>query len=188
MNANFITWPTLPTIPEHGAYVLLKCDSNQYSGSDKHVYARKIITETLADWLRIDRSSIKLEESYLGPVFFERILDDYIYISISYCGDEIWIAFSRGKEIGLDVTLIKLFPELLDVAKIYFDHNTQALIINSTAPEYKFSYFWSRLEAKIKLTKSSLTEHVSRSFQDSFVSDVNVDSFFIEHAYVSVAQ
>lgn len=174
-------------MPVCGRYVLIKCDSSFYSKLDRHRFARIIIIKILAQWMDLDASSIKLEESPHGPLYLGTYLGDKIYISISYTNTELWIALSRGKEVGLDVTEIKYFAELNDVAKIYFNESDYTLISNSKNPELDFARCWSELEAKIKLTKKNIKEFSYLELNDKEWSDFRLDSFYQKHVFVTVA-
>jgi phosphopantetheinyl transferase len=158
-----------------------------YVNFDKHYLARYVIKEILANWMGSDASEVKLKESTHGPELQDLYLADKIYISISYSKTQLWIALARGIEIGLDVTEIKYFPELNDVAKVFFNWKDYVCIINSYKPELEFARCWSKMESKLKLRKKNIKEYSSLDLNDTNAFDFRADSFSDNNFFVSVA-
>lgn len=82
-------------------------------------------------------------------------------VSVSYSGTHVLCGFSRQGTPGVDLTQIAAFPELGEVASLYFGLEQSASIKNlpPSEQERQFARAWSLLEARQKACGIGLQEY-----------------------------
>ena len=188
MNSKFYySWPNLPNAPEYGKFVVVRCDYNINSRSDKHKISRDIIVQVLGVWTNSHSNTILLQETKSGPKWNGSYKSNSIFLSISYSDSTIWIAFAHARNIGIDATSIIDFPDRDNVSKLYFDEYTYLVIKESPQPNYEFAKAWTSLEAQLKLRKLGLIEYNSDHQSEISSNNLNLNHFFEENQFVTIA-
>jgi hypothetical protein len=113
-----------------------------------------------AELRRIAGRAIPLQDSAAGPGVTVLIQGAKVSISISYIGEEAWLALGWGGPIGIDAVEIEEIPEWDQVATTYLGPNVFERLRNSPERELDFARNWAGFEARLKLNGLSLTEGV----------------------------
>jgi 4'-phosphopantetheinyl transferase len=127
---------------------------------NRFVAARGILRELLGTYLMLPPANLKFRYGNHGkPALDANAPDSTLQFNLSHSGDLAIYAFSRGRELGVDVEQIR--PQLAseDVARRYFASSEvaelQALPPNSR-PE-AFFLCWTRKEAYVKAHGAGLS-------------------------------
>lgn len=117
---------------------------------------RSFLTETL---FRIAGQPVAWEETPRGPQVPAQVHNRTIGVSISYVGEEAWLAVGLGTTIGVDATDTGQFPDWEEVASAYLEPETLAQVRHSASPGLEFARAWTSLEARLKMHRLPLAEN-----------------------------
>jgi 4'-phosphopantetheinyl transferase len=126
----------------------------------RFVAARAVLRTILASYLEIDAVSLrfsysKKEKPSLGPEHG----DGDLRFNVTHSGGIALLAFTRQREIGVDVEQVRHDFEPDAIARRYFSQNEQNQLAD-LGPEEKVDAFfrcWTRKEAYIKATGDGLS-------------------------------
>jgi 4'-phosphopantetheinyl transferase len=126
----------------------------------RFVAARALLRTILAGYLRMDAQSLtfsysKREKPFLGPVHE----DGGVTFNVSHSGGVALLAFTRRREIVVDVEQIRDDSDQEAIARRFFSVNEQNQLAALSA-ENRFAAFfrcWTRKEAYIKATGDGLS-------------------------------
>jgi len=113
--------------------------------------AREAIQAALRQWFG---HAIALVETPRGPRTDPASAARDVRLSLTYAGDDAWIAFHRGP-VGLDACLLRDFPERAAVGALYLGGTPP------DEPAAEFAVRWTRHEAALKHGGLTLTEGVA---------------------------
>ena len=126
----------------------------------RFVVSRGILRTILASYLAIDPKGLSFsyssrEKPSLAPSYF----DSGVTFNISHSGGVVLLAFTRGREIGIDVEQVRSGFEVEAIARRFFSAHEQQQLAE-LAEEKRFDAFfrcWTRKEAYIKATGDGLS-------------------------------
>lgn len=105
----------------------------------------------------------------------------YLKFNYSHSGDLIVYALSREAEIGVDIELVKEFPDLNSLVKNYFSDNEQKAFLSLDTPKDKLNFFykiWTRKEAFFKALGTGLNDDLRNINLYSEKFNTFIDNFF----------
>jgi phosphopantetheinyl transferase len=118
--------------------------------------------QAMRQWLRTQaRFKALLVETTTGPQFATQgSTPTPWHISLTYCEDMALCALSDQGQPGVDMTALRSFPELLEVAALYFSPTVAANMAryNRSEQALQFAEHWSALEAQLKAMGQGLRE------------------------------
>lgn len=139
----------VPAPQRHDVYLLRLPDIGR--GSSARAALRSALLESLRRWFGPE---VELVETPTGPV-----LKNLSWrVSLSYDGQDGWVALGAQSQLGCDAVLVRNFPELLDVAERYLGEAVAARIRTSRLPAETFAHAWAKHEATLKAMGLTLRE------------------------------
>ncbi len=131
----------------------------------RFVAARALLRRILASYLATDPNSLtfsysKKEKPSLGPAD----VDKGITFNVSHSGGIALFAFSRRREVGIDVEQVRRDADLEAIARRFFSTREQGQLAALPAEEKFDAFFrcWTRKEAYIKATGDGLSLPLSQ--------------------------
>jgi 4'-phosphopantetheinyl transferase len=131
----------------------------------RFVASRAVLRTILAGYLAADPSSLsfsysKKEKPSLGPAHAA----SGVMFNISHSGEIALFAFTRRREIGVDVEQLRSDFELEAIARRFFSVHEQNQLNDLPAQERADAFFrcWTRKEAYIKATGDGLSLPLTR--------------------------
>jgi 4'-phosphopantetheinyl transferase len=131
----------------------------------RFVAARALLRTILAGYLATDPNSLRFfysqkEKPSLGPPH----ADGNVMFNISHSGGVALLAFTRGREVGVDVEQVRSDFELEAIARRFFSAHEQSQLAAVPAEEKPAAFFrcWTRKEAYIKATGDGLSLPLSQ--------------------------
>jgi 4'-phosphopantetheinyl transferase len=129
------------------------------------VAARALLRTILASYMAIDPAAVsfsysKKEKPSLGPAQAA----SGIRFNLTHSGGVALLAFTRGRDVGVDVENIRNNFELEAIARRFFSPHEQSQLF-ALAPEARVEAFfrcWTRKEAYIKATGDGLSLPLSQ--------------------------
>lgn len=115
--------------------------------------ARALLRQLLAARLGVRPESVELVYGAHGkPALARRCADSDLRFNVSHCDDVAVYAFSRGREIGIDVEAIRVIRDADDIAGRFFSRreNEAYLALDPRDKPLGFFNCWTRKEAFIK--------------------------------------
>jgi 4'-phosphopantetheinyl transferase len=130
-----------------------------------YVSSRALLRTILAAYLRADPKELSFRYSEKEkPALAGVHAGQHIEFNISHSGMTALLAFTRGREVGVDVELIRHDFDVEGIARRFFsEHERQELM--AFAPEERHPAFfrcWTRKEAYVKATGSGLSLPLSQ--------------------------
>jgi 4'-phosphopantetheinyl transferase len=126
----------------------------------RFVAGRALLRTILAGYLRTDANSLtfsysKKEKPSLGPIYE----DSGITFNVSHSGAIGLLAFTRRREIGVDVEQLRPDSDLEGVARRFFSAHEQNQLAALPTEKRVDAFFrcWTRKEAYIKATGDGLS-------------------------------
>lgn len=139
----------------------------------RFIVGRAWLRRLLAERLDAPPESIALTRGAHGkPAVAPRSAGSDVRFNVSHCDDLAAYAFSTGREIGIDVEAIRVFPDADDLAARFFSPREYEAY-RSLAPRDRppgFFACWTRKEAFIKALGEGLS-HPLDAFDVSLVPD-----------------
>jgi 4'-phosphopantetheinyl transferase len=131
----------------------------------RYVASRGVLRTILASYLGTDAGSLsfsysKKEKPSLGPAHG----GSEVTFNIAHSGGIALLAFTRRRELGVDVEQVRRGSDLEAIARRYFSTHEQNQL-EAVSPEEKDSAFfrcWTRKEAYIKATGDGLSLPLSQ--------------------------
>jgi 4'-phosphopantetheinyl transferase len=128
---------------------------------DQHRYAttRGLLRRILAGYLDVAPSTLKFSYSEKEKPSLAEANSDAIAFNVSHSGGVSLLAFTRGREIGVDVEQIRRDFDLEAIARRFFSEHERREMF-ALAPEERFKAFyrcWTRKESYIKATGDGLS-------------------------------
>ena len=120
---------------------------------NRFIVARARLRELLATRLSVPPESVELTYGVHGkPALARRFADSDLRFNVSHSDDVAVYAFSFGREIGIDIEVVRSIPDADDIAARYFSRreNEAYLALDPTDKPLGFFYCWTRKEAFIK--------------------------------------
>jgi 4'-phosphopantetheinyl transferase len=131
----------------------------------RFVAGRALLRIILAGYLETDANSLCFsyslkEKPSLGPPH----ADSNVMFNITHSGGVALLAFTRGREIGVDVEQVRSDFELEAIARRFFSKHEQSQLAAVPAEEKPAAFFrcWTRKEAYIKATGDGLSLPLSQ--------------------------
>ena len=131
----------------------------------RFVAARALLRTILASYLATDPGSVhfsysKKEKPSLGPAH----AGSNVRFNVTHSGGIALLAFTRRREIGVDVEQVRHDFEASAIARRYFSTHEQNQLADLPAEEKAAAFFrcWTRKEAYIKATGDGLSLPLSQ--------------------------
>jgi 4'-phosphopantetheinyl transferase len=131
----------------------------------RFVASHGLLRTILASYLTTDPGSLsfsysKKEKPSLGPAH----AGSNVTFNISHSGEIALFAFTRGREIGVDVEQVRRDSDLEAIARRFFSAHEQKQLAAFPAEEKVEAFFrcWTRKEAYIKATGDGLSLPLSQ--------------------------
>ena len=122
--------------------------------------ARAHLRLLLAGYLQSDPAHFQFRNAEKGKPFLDSPhLDSRLTFNISHSGDAILLAFTRGREIGVDIEQIRHDADLDAIARRFFSSAEQQRLQELHSEERPDAFFrcWTRKEAYIKARGEGLS-------------------------------
>lgn len=136
---------------------------------NRFIVARASLREMLATRLNVRPESVELTYGAHGkPALAHRYADSDLRFNVSHSDDVAVCAFSLGREIGIDIEVVRPIPDADDIAAQFFSRreNEAYLALDARDKPLGFFYCWTRKEAFIKAIGDGL-DHPLDSFDVS---------------------
>ena len=120
---------------------------------DRFFAGRGILREVLAGYLGEEPGSIRLSEGEFGKPHLSDHLDgDSISFNVSHAGNYLLMAFSAGREIGVDLEQVRHDLPYRAMAERYFSAREQEELFTLPREEQLAAFYrcWTRKEAYLK--------------------------------------
>jgi 4'-phosphopantetheinyl transferase len=148
-------------IEEVRALRKLLCDSERRRADrfvfdrdrNRFIVARARLREMLSTRLSVRPESVELTYGAHGkPALAHRFADSDLRFNVSHSGDVALYAFSFGREIGIDIEVVRPIPDADDIAARFFSRreNEAYRALDPSDKPLGFFYCWTRKEAFIK--------------------------------------
>jgi 4'-phosphopantetheinyl transferase len=131
----------------------------------RFVATRALLRAILAGYLATDPKGLsfaysKKEKPFLGPAH----AGSEIMFNVSHSGGIALLAFTRGREVGVDVEQVRRDFDLEAIARRFFSTHEQRELAALPAEERAAAFFrcWTRKEAYIKATGDGLSLPLSQ--------------------------
>jgi 4'-phosphopantetheinyl transferase len=133
--------------------------------SDRFVVARGVLRTILGSYLLLSPLEIGFSFNRYGkPALHQRLDEDLLRFNVAHSGTIALFAFTRGREIGIDVEYVQENSASLELAEHFFSP-TEASILSALAPHSRTLAFfdcWTRKEAYIKARGEGLSHPLNR--------------------------
>lgn len=119
----------------------------------RYIVARMVLRELLATRLGVRPESIELTYGVCGkPSLAQGFADSDLRFNVSHSDDIAVYAFSRGREIGIDVEAVRMIPDADDIAAQFFSDREKKdyLALDTCDKPLGFFNCWTRKEAFVK--------------------------------------
>ena len=120
---------------------------------NRFIVARARLRELLATRLNVRPESVELTYGVHGkPALARRFADSDLRFNVSHSDDVAVCAFSFGREIGIDIEVVRSIPDADDIASRFFSRreNEAYRALDPSDKPLGFFYCWTRKEAFIK--------------------------------------
>lgn len=138
---------------------------------NRFVIGRGLLREVLSRYLDMPAHQIALEyETHGKPRLAEALNSKKIFFNLSHAED-LWVcAFTRGREVGVDVEHVQVIAEAENLAQRFFAKAEAESFCALPAHEKQRAFFhcWTRKEAFIKALGEGLSHPLHR-FEVSFL-------------------
>jgi 4'-phosphopantetheinyl transferase len=124
------------------------------------VTTRALLRTILAAYLSIDpRDLTFLLSKKDKPVLGKPYSDNRVAFNISHSGTVALLAFTRGRDVGVDVELLRQDFDVEAIARRFFSENEQQQLTDLPTQERHQAFFrcWTRKEAYVKATGDGLS-------------------------------
>lgn len=135
------------------------------------VIARGILRTILARYLNSHRDCLPIAYTAYGkPYLADECGHQWLRFNLSHSGELALFAFSRGRELGVDIERVRSNMEYRQIALKFFSEREASTLFSLPAESQQQAFFlcWTRKEAYIKGIGEGLTLPLS-SFDVSFV-------------------
>jgi phosphopantetheinyl transferase len=139
----------VPAPSPHDVYLLRLADIGR--GPSAKAALRAALVARLRAWFGPD---VALVETPTGPA----ISHAPWRVSLSYDGQDGWVALGAAPQLGCDAVLVRPFPEMLDVAERYLGPAVAARVRAARLPAETFAHAWAKHEATLKALGLGLQE------------------------------
>ena len=137
---------------------------------ERFVGARGLLRELLGRYLGVDPSALRFSYGPRGkPCLETDSRPDGVRFNVSHSGGLALLAFTRGRELGVDLERVRPVPEAESIAESYFSPRESAELARLPPAERPPAFFrcWTRKEAFIKATGDGLS-HPLDAFDVTF--------------------
>jgi len=146
-------WPdTVPFPNEDVALVQIPQTERNATG---RLRVREVLREILSNWAG---HPVALGESVRGPIVLGVVRGKPIEVSLSYAGENAWVAIRSNGSVGMDAVLVGENSDWEAVAELYLGDDAVQEIRDSEHRGCAFAERWAALEARYKLAKLPLCE------------------------------
>lgn len=132
---------------------------------DRFIVARARLRQLLGARLGARPESVELVYGSHGkPALAPWLADSALRFNVSHCGDVTLYAFSRGREIGIDVEAVRVLPDADDIAARFFSQRENRAYRALEPRDRPLGFFqcWTRKEAFIKALGDGLSYPLDR--------------------------
>ncbi|MEO8592858.1 MAG: 4'-phosphopantetheinyl transferase superfamily protein [Candidatus Solibacter sp.] len=120
------------------------------------ICAHAILRTILASYMGSSPSSIEFGKLPGGKPNLKGC--EHLHFSLSHSGDMVLIAVALGREVGIDVEVIRPLPDLEDIARSFFAPGERDDLLGLAPDERVPAFFncWTRKEAFVKAIGTGL--------------------------------
>lgn len=126
---------------------------------NRFIVARARLRELLATRLNVRPEAVELTYGVHGkPALSSRFADSDLRFNVSHSDDVAIYAFSIGREIGVDIEVVRSIPDADDIAAQFFSRCENAAYLDLESSDKPLGFFccWTRKEAFIKANGDGL--------------------------------
>ena len=137
----------------------------------RFIIGRGALRSILGRYLQIDPGRVRFSYGPNGkPGLEESLGDNALRFNLAHSEGLALYAFTRGREIGVDIEYLRTIPDADEIAKRFFSPNENAELqaLPASDREAVFFDFWTRKEAYIKALGVGLS-HALDQFDVSLV-------------------
>ena len=154
----------------------------------RFIVARATLRELLAERLDVPPESIEFVYAREGkPALAERFARSGWRFNLSHCGELAVYAFSRAREVGVDVEAVHAIAEADAIAARVFSRREHQAYRAAAASERPLAFFrgWTRKEAFVKALGGGLSMPLAElDVADAPLRGWSVESFSPEPGFI----
>jgi 4'-phosphopantetheinyl transferase len=140
---------------------------------DSYIAARSAMRSILSSYTGIEPERIRFGYGSNGKPFLEAELCNDLRFNLSHSQTKAMLGVTRGREIGVDVEMIRPVDELLQIAEQFFCRTEIDMLRHRIDSERLARFFalWTCKEAVIKTTGQGLSQPLNRVDVSQIVDD-----------------
>ncbi len=127
------------------------------------IIGRVALRQIIGSYLGLTPEKIKFKRGSRGKLSLAPPLENEINFNLSHADDLVLMAFSRQRELGIDVEKIEAMPEAASIAEHFFPQAEAAQVKAEKHPEDIFFKYWTRKEAVLKSSGRGIDDESLRS-------------------------
>jgi len=127
---------------------------------ERYIVGRGVLRSILGRYLNLKPDSVRFSYGPHGkPRLAERPSDCTLRFNLAHSNELALYAFTRGREIGVDVEYLRILPDQGQIADSFFSPRENAILQALPASQRQTAFFncWTRKEAYIKATGDGLS-------------------------------
>jgi 4'-phosphopantetheinyl transferase len=139
---------------------LKRADGFVYSADQRrYILARGATRTILGSYVGMQPDALRFEYGAHGKPSLRPMGGPAVHFNTAHSGELALVAISSGREVGIDVEIMRPFEDAIAVAERFFSPGERQRIATATG-EYRtklFLTYWTRKEAMLKLTGLGLS-------------------------------
>jgi 4'-phosphopantetheinyl transferase len=132
---------------------------------DRYLAWHGVLRGVMARYLQVDPAMVRYELGRNGkPRLAAESEPSDICFNLTHSGSLALIAVAQGREVGIDVEILRPMPDAVQIARRYFSAD-ELVALSSLPPEEQVATFfniWTRKEAFVKATGQGLAYPLSQ--------------------------
>jgi 4'-phosphopantetheinyl transferase len=123
------------------------------------IVARAVLRMILGRYLQIEPKQVQFSYGYHGkPELAERLGDTELRFNLAHSHELALYAFTRGREIGVDIEYLRFIPDAEQIAASFFSAGEIAALQALPANQRQMAFFacWTSKEAYVKAVGKGL--------------------------------
>jgi 4'-phosphopantetheinyl transferase len=136
-----------------------------------YIFSHAALRHTLSGYVNQTPEGIEFFQNSFGKPFLR---DNELQFNMSHSGDVVVIGVTRGRQIGVDVEMVRPIKDFSSIARLNFTKQECELIeaTPTASQQYVFFRSWARKEAVIKAVGKGLSIPLN-TFDASIPADEN---------------
>jgi 4'-phosphopantetheinyl transferase len=120
---------------------------------EHYILARGMLRKILGNYLKVELGCLEFNAGPNGkPALIHRSSSSAIHFNLSHSHNLTLYAFSRDREVGIDLEYIRPIAEAEQIAERFFPQQARNVLRNLSPNELdkQFFIYWTRMEAYLK--------------------------------------